>query len=220
MNSKKLVLEEYNHAINRGAKIYAEVVGAGMSADAHHITAPHPEGLGAKIVMQQALLDAKISTNKIDYINVHGTSTPLGDISEMKAIHSVFQDDIYDLTTFTDLEKSRIDFSNYDDEKSNKAAQGRRKVKAKTDGTNTFLTTAENYTDGDEITGETNRGPDPTQNFKTGVNSAAEITYPYEKPGLCSEYVMQKISYYDTSGNNNQIIVNDIKKKFPLTKFQ
>ena len=129
-------------------------------------------------------------------------------------------DDIYDLSTFTDLEKSRIDFSNYDDEKSNKAAQGRRKVKAKTDGTNTFLTTAENYTNIDEITGETIRGPDPTQNFKTGVNSAAEITYPYEKPGLCSEYVMQKISYYDSSGNNNQIIVNDIKKKFPLTKFQ
>ena len=92
-----LVLEEYNHAINRGAKIYAEVMGAGMSADAHHITAPHPEGLGAKIVMEQALLDAKISANKIDYINVHGTSTPLGDVSEMKAIHSVFQDDIYDL---------------------------------------------------------------------------------------------------------------------------
>lgn len=92
-----LVLEEYNHAINRGAKIYAEVVGAGMSADAHHITAPHPEGLGAKNVMQQALLDAKISPNKIDYINVHGTSTPLGDVSEMKAIHSVFQDDIYNL---------------------------------------------------------------------------------------------------------------------------
>lgn len=92
-----LILEEYNHAINRGAKIYAEVVGAGMSADAYHITAPHPEGLGAKNVMQQALLDAKISSNKIDYINVHGTSTPLGDVSEMKAIHSVFQDDIYDL---------------------------------------------------------------------------------------------------------------------------
>ncbi|MAZ58025.1 MAG: beta-ketoacyl-[acyl-carrier-protein] synthase II [Flavobacteriales bacterium] len=92
-----LILEEYNHAINRGAKIYAEVVGAGMSADAHHITAPHPEGLGAKNVMQQALLDAKISPNKIDYINVHGTSTPLGDVSEMKAIHSVFQDDIYNL---------------------------------------------------------------------------------------------------------------------------
>ena len=92
-----LVLEEYNHAIKRGAKIYAEVLGAGMSADAHHITAPHPEGLGAKNVMEQALLDANISPNKIDYINVHGTSTPLGDVSEMKAIHNVFQDSIYDL---------------------------------------------------------------------------------------------------------------------------
>ena len=92
-----LVLEEYNHAIKRGAKIYAEVLGGGMSADAHHITAPHPEGLGAKNVMEQALLDANISPNKIDYINVHGTSTPLGDVSEMKAIHNVFQDSIYDL---------------------------------------------------------------------------------------------------------------------------
>ncbi len=92
-----LVLEEYDHAISRGAEIYAEVMGGGMSADAHHVTAPHPEGLGAKNVMKQALLDAKISPNKIDYINVHGTSTPLGDVSEMKAIHSVFQNDIYNL---------------------------------------------------------------------------------------------------------------------------
>lgn len=92
-----LVLEEYDHAMKRGAKIYAEVLGGGMSADAHHITAPHPEGLGAKNVMEQALLDANIFPNQIDYINVHGTSTPLGDISEMKAIHNVFQDSIYDL---------------------------------------------------------------------------------------------------------------------------
>ena len=92
-----LVLEEYNHAIKRGAKIYAEVLGGGMSADAHHITAPHPEGLGAKNVMEQAFVDANIFPNQIDYINVHGTSTPLGDISEMKAIHNVFQDSIYDL---------------------------------------------------------------------------------------------------------------------------
>ena len=92
-----LVLEEYDHAMRRGAKIYAEVLGGGMSADAHHITAPHPEGLGAKNVMEQALVDANIIPNQIDYINVHGTSTPLGDISEMKAIHNVFQDSIYDL---------------------------------------------------------------------------------------------------------------------------
>jgi 3-oxoacyl-[acyl-carrier-protein] synthase II len=92
-----LVLEEYDHAMKRGAKIYAEVLGGGMSADAHHITAPHPEGLGAKNVMEQALVDANIFPNQIDYINVHGTSTPLGDISEMKAIHNVFQDAIYDL---------------------------------------------------------------------------------------------------------------------------
>ena len=92
-----LVLEEYDHAMRRGAKIYAEVLGGGMSADAHHITAPHPEGLGAKNVMEQALVDANIFPNQIDYINVHGTSTPLGDISEMKAIHNVFQDSIYDL---------------------------------------------------------------------------------------------------------------------------
>ena len=92
-----LVLEEYDHAMKRGAKIYADVLGGGMSADAHHITAPHPEGLGAKNVMEQALVDANIFPNQIDYINVHGTSTPLGDISEMKAIHNVFQDSIYDL---------------------------------------------------------------------------------------------------------------------------
>ncbi len=92
-----LILENYDHAINRNAKIYGEVLGAGMSADAHHITAPHPDGRGAIIVMKNALSDADISPKEIDYINVHGTSTPLGDISEMKAIHSVFKDAVYDL---------------------------------------------------------------------------------------------------------------------------
>jgi 3-oxoacyl-[acyl-carrier-protein] synthase II len=92
-----LILENYDHAIQRGAKIYAEVVGGGMSADAYHITAPHPEGAGAINVMKQALSDANIEPSNIDYINVHGTSTPLGDISEMKAIHSVFKENIYDL---------------------------------------------------------------------------------------------------------------------------
>ncbi len=90
-----LILEELHHALNRGAKIYAEVVGGGMSADAHHITAPHPEGLGAKLVMQTALEDAGMSTSDIDYINVHGTSTPLGDISESKAILQVFGMDLH-----------------------------------------------------------------------------------------------------------------------------
>ena len=92
-----LILENYEHAIKRGAKIYAEVVGGGMSADAYHITAPHPEGLGAIHVMKQALSDAQLHPADIDYINVHGTSTPLGDISEMKAIHNVFQNNIYNL---------------------------------------------------------------------------------------------------------------------------
>ena len=86
-----LVLEEYEHAINRGAYIYAEVVGSGMTADAHHITAPHPEGLGAKNVMKNAIEEAGIDTTEIDYINVHGTSTPLGDIAEIKAICSLFK---------------------------------------------------------------------------------------------------------------------------------
>lgn len=85
-----LILEEYEHAKARGAKIYAELVGGGMSSDAHHLTAPHPEGLGAINVMKDALNDAGIAPEAIDYINVHGTSTPLGDLSEVIAIQKVF----------------------------------------------------------------------------------------------------------------------------------
>ncbi len=92
-----LILEEYEHAKKRGAKIYAEVIGIGMSADAYHLTAPHPEGLGAKMVMTNALKDANISPAEVDYINVHGTATPLGDISETKAIKAVFGEDAYKL---------------------------------------------------------------------------------------------------------------------------
>ena len=92
-----LVLEEYEHAKARGAKIYAEMIGGGMSADAYHLTAPHPEGLGAKNVMMNALYDAHLSPDMIDYINVHGTSTPLGDISEINAIQSVFGASAYNL---------------------------------------------------------------------------------------------------------------------------
>jgi len=92
-----LVLEDLDHAKARGAKIYAEIVGGGMTADAYHLTAPHPEGLGAKNVMFQALDDAHMSATDIDYINVHGTSTPLGDIAEIKAINQVFGEHIYDL---------------------------------------------------------------------------------------------------------------------------
>ncbi|MFY0672659.1 MAG: beta-ketoacyl-ACP synthase II [Bacteroidia bacterium] len=92
-----LLLEEYEHAKARGAKIYAEVVGYGVTADAHHITAPHPEGEGAKGVMQMALDCNSIDPNNIDYINVHGTSTPLGDVAELKAITKVFGDHAYDL---------------------------------------------------------------------------------------------------------------------------
>ncbi|MBT8233265.1 MAG: beta-ketoacyl-ACP synthase II [Saprospiraceae bacterium] len=92
-----LILEEYEFAKARGAKIYAEVIGAGATADAYHMTAPHPEGLGASEVMQMALNDANIQPSEVDYINVHGTSTPLGDIAETKAIKKVFGDHIYDL---------------------------------------------------------------------------------------------------------------------------
>lgn len=92
-----LILEELEHAKARGAKIYAEMVGAGMSADAHHITASHPEGLGAILVMKNALEDAGMVPTDIDYINVHGTSTPVGDISEVKAIKSLFGEHAYEL---------------------------------------------------------------------------------------------------------------------------
>jgi 3-oxoacyl-[acyl-carrier-protein] synthase II len=92
-----LILEEYEHAKARGAKIYAEIIGGGMSADAYHITAPHPEGLGATNVMRNALADAKIKPEDVDYINVHGTSTPLGDMSETIAIQKIFGEHAYKL---------------------------------------------------------------------------------------------------------------------------
>lgn len=92
-----IVIEEMEYAKKRGATIYAEIVGSAATADAHHITAPHPEGLGAGNVMRLALKDAGLNTSDIDYINVHGTSTPLGDIAETKAIMSVFKEDAYDL---------------------------------------------------------------------------------------------------------------------------
>ena len=92
-----LILEEMDHAVARGAKIYAEVVGAGLSADAYHLTASHPEGLGAILVMQNALEDAELTPDAIDYINVHGTSTPIGDMSEVKAIKHVFGEHAYKL---------------------------------------------------------------------------------------------------------------------------
>jgi 3-oxoacyl-[acyl-carrier-protein] synthase II len=92
-----LVLEELEHAIKRGAKIYCEVVGGGATADAYHLTAPHPEGLGAKNVMNAALRDAGMVATEIDYINTHGTSTPLGDIAEAKAITEVFGEHAYNL---------------------------------------------------------------------------------------------------------------------------
>jgi 3-oxoacyl-[acyl-carrier-protein] synthase II len=92
-----LVVESLEHALSRGAKIYCEIAGGGATADAHHITAPHPEGLGAQNVMKTALKDAGLKADDIDYINVHGTSTPLGDIAETKAILNVFGDHAYDL---------------------------------------------------------------------------------------------------------------------------
>ncbi len=92
-----IVLEEYEHAKKRDATIYAEVVGGGLTADAHHITAPHPEGLGASNVMRLAIEDANAKISDIDYINVHGTSTPLGDIAETKAIKSLFGEHAYNL---------------------------------------------------------------------------------------------------------------------------
>jgi 3-oxoacyl-[acyl-carrier-protein] synthase II len=92
-----LIVEEYEHAKARGAKIYAELVGTGLTADAYHMTAPHPEGLGARNVMKLAVADANLKTEDVDYINVHGTSTPLGDVSETKAIVSVFGEHAYKL---------------------------------------------------------------------------------------------------------------------------
>jgi 3-oxoacyl-[acyl-carrier-protein] synthase II len=90
-----IILEELEHAKARGAKIYAEMIGGGMSADAYHMTAPHPDGLGAALVMRMALEDANLTPADIDYVNVHGTSTPIGDPQEIKAIQDVFGDDIY-----------------------------------------------------------------------------------------------------------------------------
>ncbi len=90
-----MAFEELEHALKRGAKIYAEVAGCGLSADAHHITAPHPEGLGAQLCMQSALDDAELNKEDIDHLNTHGTSTPVGDIAEPKAIGSLFKDHAY-----------------------------------------------------------------------------------------------------------------------------
>ena len=95
--SGALILEEYEHAKARGAKIYAEVIGGGMSGDAYHMTAPHPDGIGARNTMLAALEDAEIDPSKVDYVNVHGTSTPLGDVAEVKAIQQVFGEDAYNM---------------------------------------------------------------------------------------------------------------------------
>ncbi len=95
--SGALIFEEYEHAKKRGAKIYAEVIGGGMSGDAYHMTAPHPDGIGAINTMKAALEDAQIDPSEIDYVNVHGTSTPLGDVAEVKAIHEVFGEHAYNL---------------------------------------------------------------------------------------------------------------------------
>src|SRR5690606_3491832 len=95
--SASIILEEYEHAKARGAKIYAELIGGGMSADAYHLTAPHPEGLGAYNVMRNALDDAGIGIEEVDHINMHGTSTPLGDIAESKAIEKLFGEHAYNI---------------------------------------------------------------------------------------------------------------------------
>jgi 3-oxoacyl-[acyl-carrier-protein] synthase II len=95
--SGALVLEDLEHALRRGAKIYAEIGGCGLSSDAHHLTAPHPDGAGARLAMKNALEEAGVPLNKIDHINTHGTSTPLGDIAEIKAILSLFGDHAYSI---------------------------------------------------------------------------------------------------------------------------
>ena len=92
-----LILEDYDHAVKRNAKIYAEIIGFGMSSDAYHITAPHPDGDGATLVMNNALNNANIKKEDVDYVNVHGTSTPLGDKSEIFAIEKVFGDHAYNI---------------------------------------------------------------------------------------------------------------------------
>ena len=92
-----LILEEYEHAKKRGAKIYAELIGGGLSADAHHMTAPHPEGIGAIKVMENCLRDANVDLKKIDTVNMHGTSTPLGDVAESKALYDVFGEHLYSM---------------------------------------------------------------------------------------------------------------------------